>query len=120
DQPELKLMFSFLPNEEKLMRVLWFLAALVGAVGLFVVHAAAQIAPLRVEDVVAMHSFSEFQPITFSPDGKVVFYVVQDNRKRSAISLEDYWRTGVGSNGIGADIFAVQITTGSVTNLTDG
>src|SRR5712691_5407103 len=101
------------------MRLEGFLTALGGSV-LLTIPAAGQVAPLPIEDVIATHSFSEFQPITFSPDGKVVFYAVQDNRKRRTSSLEDYWRTGVASNGIGADIFAVQVTTGEVTNLTGG
>lgn len=102
------------------MRNVVFLAALVGAGGAFAAPTAGQVTALRVEDVVATHSFAEFQPITFSPDGKVVVYAAQDNRKRIAISLEDSLRTGVSWAGIGTDIFAVQTTTGEVTSLTGG
>jgi dipeptidyl aminopeptidase/acylaminoacyl peptidase len=94
------------------------ISALAVGVGLSVTPTVAQRAPLRVEDVVAMRSFSDFTPITFSPDSKVVIYAVQDNRKKRASSPEDYWLTGV--DGSGADIFVVQIATGEVTNLTGG
>ena len=102
------------------MRAMESLAMLVGLIALVVIPAVAQVSPLRVEDVVATHSFSEFTPITFSPDGKAVVYAAKDNRKRTAFSPDDYPRTGVSFIGLGADIFVVQITTGEVTNLTRG
>src|SRR5882762_6241980 len=102
------------------MRGAVFLATLVGAVALSAIPDMAQVAPLRVEDVVAMHSFSEGTPVTLSPDDKRLAYTVKDNRRTGVIPFEQFHLSGVPFNALGADIFVVQITTGDVTNLTGG
>ncbi len=102
------------------MRGAVFLATLVGAVALSAIPDMAQVAPLRVEDVVAMHSFSEGTPVTLSPDDNRLAYTVKDNRRTGVIPFEQFHLSGVPFNALGADIFVVQITTGDVTNLTGG
>ncbi len=77
-------------------------------------------APLRVEDVLATHSFSEFTPVRFSPDSKRLVYAAKDNSKRGINSLDQYARTGVLMNGLGADLFVVEVAAGTVINLTGG
>ncbi len=94
------------------------LAALAGAGGAFAVPPASELTPLRVEDVIATHSFTEFSRITFSPDGKLMIYAVQDNRQRVSYSPGEFARTGVPLKG--TDIFILQIATGEVTNVTNG
>jgi len=73
---------------------------------------------LRVEDIVATHSFSEFMPASFSPDAKQLVYAAKDNRKIGVNSMEQFAPTGVPMNGLGADLFVVKIATGEVANLT--
>lgn len=97
-----------------------FLAALVAMLGLSASPAVAQVAPLHVDDVVSMHSFSEWAPVRFSPDGKRLAYSVKDNRKVGVNPLEQIALSGVPFSALGADIFVVQIATGVLTNLTRG
>jgi dipeptidyl aminopeptidase/acylaminoacyl peptidase len=73
-----------------------------------------------VEDTVATHSFSEFTPVTFSPDGQRLSYTARDNRKIAANSPERYPLSGVTLNAFGADVFLIEVMTGAVTNLTGG
>lgn len=102
------------------MRAVEFFLALASAAGLPLVPAAGQVAPLRVEDVVATHSFSEFTPVSFSHDGKQLVYAVKDNRRIGVNSPGQYARTGVPWNGTGADLFIAEVATGEATNLTNG
>jgi dipeptidyl aminopeptidase/acylaminoacyl peptidase len=102
------------------MRVVVFLAALADVVCLSAIPAIAQVPPLRVEDVVAMHSFSEYTPVRFSPDGKRLAYAAKDNRKIGVNPLEQSALSGVPFYALGADIFVAQVTTDEVTNLTGG
>lgn len=73
-----------------------------------------------MEDIIATHSFSEFSPVTFAPDGKRLAYAVKDNRKRESSSFKDYPLSGVSGNALGADIFVTQVVTGAETNVTGG
>jgi dipeptidyl aminopeptidase/acylaminoacyl peptidase len=102
------------------MRAVVFLAALAGVVALSAIPAIAQVAPLRVEDVVATHSFSEYMPVRFSPDGRQLAYAARDNRKIGLNAIEQIVLSGVPSSAFGADIFVAQVTTGEVMNLTGG
>jgi len=100
------------------MRVVTSVVNLIAAAGLLSMPAASQVAPLRVEDVVATHSFSEFMPASFSPDAKQLVYAAKDNRKIGVNPMEQFAPTGVPMNGLGADLFVVKIATGEVANLT--
>jgi dipeptidyl aminopeptidase/acylaminoacyl peptidase len=102
------------------MNFLQFLAVLVCTGCLLANPAAGQVTPLRIEDLVATHSFSEFTPVRFSPDGKRLVYAVKDNRRGVINSLEQYARTGVLLSGVGADLFVAQVATGELTNVTGG
>src|SRR5882762_11997411 len=82
------------------MRGAVFLATLVGAVALSAIPDMAQVAPLRVEDVVAMHSFSEGTPVTLSPDDKRLAYTVKDNRRTGVIPFEQFHLSGVPFNAL--------------------
>jgi dipeptidyl aminopeptidase/acylaminoacyl peptidase len=96
------------------------LVTFVIALGLFSTPAAGQVTPLRVEDIVAMHSFSDWTPVKFSPDGTRLAYAAKDNRKIGPNAIEQFPLTGVPLNGLGADIYVVQAKTGEVTNVTGG
>jgi dipeptidyl aminopeptidase/acylaminoacyl peptidase len=102
------------------VKVVPFLVALSISGSFLAIPATSQAPPLRAEDVVATHSFSEFTPVRFSPDGKRLAYTVKDNQKRVVNSLDQYAGTGVLINGLGADIFVVQVGTGVVSNVTGG
>lgn len=102
------------------MRVGQCIAFLAAGMHMLSIPTAAQISPLRVEDAIATHSFSELTQVTFSPNGRLLVYAAKDNLKRGIFSPLAYARTGVPLNGMGADIFAVQVTTGETTNLTRG
>ncbi|MHB8500732.1 MAG: S9 family peptidase [Candidatus Acidiferrales bacterium] len=90
------------------------------ALGLFSLPAASQVTPLRVEDIVAMHTFSDWTPVKFSPDGTRLAYAAKDNRKIGLNAIEQFPLTGVPFNGVGADIYVVQIKTGEVMDITGG
>src|SRR5258708_32352073 len=91
---------------------------LIPTTGLLSMPAASQVAPLRVEDIVATHSFSEFTPVSFSPDGMQLVFAAKDNRKITVNPLEQFAPTGVPINGVGADLFVCDITPGEVPNRT--
>src|ERR1700738_4416604 len=97
----------------------FLLAALAGVVGLSTIRAIAQVQPLRVEDIVATHSFSDWS-VRFSPDSTRVAYATKDNRKIGLIAIEQLLLTGVPFNGLASDIYVVQVKTGEVANLTGG
>lgn len=102
------------------MRAVKYLVTLTVATGLFSVPSVGQLAPLQVEDILAMYTFSEFTPVSFSPDSKRLVYAARDNRKMGVNPLEQFAPTGVPMNGLGADLFVVEVATGGVANLTGG
>jgi dipeptidyl aminopeptidase/acylaminoacyl peptidase len=102
------------------MRVVGFLVVLVWAGCLPASPVFGQVNPLRVEDVVATHSFSEFTPVIFSPDGKRLVYAAKDDSKKGGDLVDRYSRTGVFLSGVGADLFSVQVATGELLNITGG
>lgn len=67
-----------------------------------------------------MRGFSQFSPVTFSPDSKRLAYAVKENRKKESNSFKDYPLSGVSANALGADIFVTEVVTGAETNLTGG
>jgi dipeptidyl aminopeptidase/acylaminoacyl peptidase len=113
-------MFSILVEEYGKMKAVKSAFTLAGAICLFSMSAAGQVAPLPVEDVVAMHSFSEWTPVRFSPDGAWMAYAAKDNRRMGLDTIEQFPLTGVPLNGLGADIYVVRVMTGKTTNLTGG
>jgi len=101
----------------KLVKSIFALVTLFGPVS---VNAADQVTPLRVEDIVAMHTFSDWTPVRFSPDGTRIAFAAKDNKKIGLNAVEQFPLTGVPFNGFGADIYIVQIKTGEATNVTGG
>ncbi len=101
------------------MKAVKLLVALVLAGSLFAIPLASQVTPLRVEDVVAMRSFSEFTPVRFSPDGQRLVYAVKHKRIGGIYPPNRYPLTGVPVNGIGADLVVTELGTGSVIDVTN-
>ena len=100
------------------MRILQPLPAIAGLMCILGVPSFGQVAPLRVDDVMFTHSFSDFTPVRFSPDGKFLFYAAGDHRKWGTNALEKSLRTGIPISALGADLFVVQVASGEVTSLT--
>jgi dipeptidyl aminopeptidase/acylaminoacyl peptidase len=81
--------------------------------------------PLPVEAALAAHSFAEYSPVVFSPNGKWVAYAIQDHRRkrpkeREETEIEHYLRTGVYLRNEASDLLISNAETGSVRNLTGG
>lgn len=79
-----------------------------------------QLAPLPVDAALDTKTFGQYSPVQFSPDSKWLVYVIQDNRKSSTAEIQQYARTGVPLNAIGADIFVVGVAKGDAKSVTGG
>ena len=82
-----------------------------------------KLAPLPVEDAITTHSFGQFvMPMTFSPNGEWLVYVVTDNRKmvETAFSEDRYARSGLIWSAVGSDIWAVNVKDGTTLDVTQG
>jgi dipeptidyl aminopeptidase/acylaminoacyl peptidase len=80
-------------------------------------------APLRIEDAMGVLSLSNRTPIALSPDGELVAYTVEDDRKRESTSDPRYMyytRTGAFTEAVGCDIWMTNTKTGTTQNLTEG
>ena len=80
-------------------------------------------APLPIEDAMGVLSLSNRTPIALSPDGELVAYTVEDDRKRESTSDPRYMyytRTGVFTEAVGCDIWITNTKTGKSQNLTEG
>jgi dipeptidyl aminopeptidase/acylaminoacyl peptidase len=73
--------------------------------------------PLSVNDALTIHLFGDLSPVTFSPDGKWIAYVVLDNQRPKSEKLDAIVRTGVISRAEG-DIWISNAETGEAKNLT--
>ena len=75
--------------------------------------------PLAVEDVLQAPTLAAYSPPSFSPDGKLLAYVVTDNaRRRAAIDDKLLTRTGVAWYGVAADIWITDLASGERRNVT--
>jgi len=80
-------------------------------------------APLSIEDALKTRSFSAYSPLEFSPDGKLLSYVVQDSQRIKLSAGNDdtlYAATGVLKCLQGSDIWIANTETGAARNLTGG
>jgi Tol biopolymer transport system component len=76
-------------------------------------------APLAVEDVLKAPTLAPYSPPSFSPDGKLLAYVVTDNaRRREAIDDKVLTRTGVAWYGVAADVWVTDLARGERQNIT--
>jgi dipeptidyl aminopeptidase/acylaminoacyl peptidase len=81
----------------------------------------ARAAPLSVEEILEAPTVAAYSPPAFSPDNRLLAYVVTDNaRRREAINDEELVRTGVAWPGIASDIWISDLETGARRNLTGG
>jgi dipeptidyl aminopeptidase/acylaminoacyl peptidase len=83
--------------------------------------ALAQYTPLAVEDVLSAPTVAAYSPPAFSPDNRLLAYVVTENaRKRKAIDRRELLGQGVAWYGIASDIWITDLKTGERRNLTGG
>jgi dipeptidyl aminopeptidase/acylaminoacyl peptidase len=77
--------------------------------------------PLSVDQVLAAPILAAYSPPAFSPDNRLVAYVVTDNtRRREAVDDEQLWRTGVAWYGVASDIWITDLEAGTHSNITGG
>jgi dipeptidyl aminopeptidase/acylaminoacyl peptidase len=84
---------------------------------------AQQVVPLAAEDALNMHVFGEVSPMAFSPDGRLLAFMVQDNRKIVSgknKSHETYVRTGIYVRNRLGDVWVSNTETGETTSITGG
>jgi dipeptidyl aminopeptidase/acylaminoacyl peptidase len=80
--------------------------------------------PLTVESALRAHSFGDFSPLSFSPDGEWLAYVVRDNaripeKREDETEDEHYARTGVDVRNVATDVWISNTRTGETRNVTD-
>jgi len=78
--------------------------------------------PLAAEEVVAVRLFGEISPLDFSPDSKLVAFMVRDNRRITfqENGSEVFAATGIDPTNRAGDIWVANTATGQVRNLTAG
>src|SRR6266478_5264640 len=76
--------------------------------------------PMPVEEALRVREFGEHMPIAFSPDGKWLAFTVGDNQKRKITAQGMYYRSGIPSAGVGADVCVSNTTTLEAQCLGDG
>jgi dipeptidyl aminopeptidase/acylaminoacyl peptidase len=77
--------------------------------------------PLDVAAVLRAPTLAAYSPADFSPDEKLLAYVVTDNaRRRSAVDRQELLRAGVAWYGVASDIWITDLSTGKHRNLTGG
>src|SRR6266851_7078037 len=107
--------------ESKAMRFLEFFVVWICFANPLLIQAAGQqMAPLRVEDVLAAHSFGQYSPVQISPDGKWVAYVVVDNRRIASTATKDRLLTGIAGPPFAGDVCLTEIANGTSRCLTGG
>jgi dipeptidyl aminopeptidase/acylaminoacyl peptidase len=76
---------------------------------------------LAVEDLLDAPTIAPYSPPAFSPDNRLLAYVVTDNaRRRKTIDNEQLDRTGLAWYGIAGDIWISDLEAGTRRNLTGG
>lgn len=78
-------------------------------------------APLAVEDLLDAPTLAPYSPPAFSPDNRLLAYVVTDNaRRREAIDPNELDRNGLGWFGVASDVWITDLVSGARRNLTGG
>lgn len=78
-------------------------------------------APMAVEEVLEAPNLAAYSPPAFSPDNRLLAYVVTDNaRRREAIDDKELLRAGVAWYAVASDIWVSDLETGKRRNLTGG
>jgi dipeptidyl aminopeptidase/acylaminoacyl peptidase len=77
--------------------------------------------PLAAEEVLDAPTLAAYSPAAFSPDNRLLAYVVTDNARRlAAVDDEVLHRTGVAWYGVASDIWISDLETGAGRSLTGG
>jgi dipeptidyl aminopeptidase/acylaminoacyl peptidase len=81
----------------------------------------ARLAPLPIDAVLGAPMLAPFSQITFTPDARAAAFAVID-RKRAPAKVDRFEsnRTGVWLDGLGSDLYVVDVGTGRQRNLTQG
>jgi len=85
--------------------------------------AVAQVSPLSIEDALGTLSMANRMPIALSPDGQLVAFTVEDDRRRESTQSERYsfyTKTGAFTEALGCDVWIVDTKRGGARNLTGG
>jgi dipeptidyl aminopeptidase/acylaminoacyl peptidase len=83
------------------------------------IASAQQARPLSVEDALKTYSFGETSPLSFSPDGRWIVYMVRNNQKAHANSDEEWYiRTGLHDGDCAGELWLSNTETGEQRKLT--
>ena len=82
---------------------------------------AQQTAPLSVEEILDAPAIAPFSPAVFSPDGRLLAYLVTDSpRRRIAVERRSLLRYGLAWYGIASDIWITDLKSGDRRRITGG
>ncbi|HEX7330625.1 MAG TPA: prolyl oligopeptidase family serine peptidase [Pyrinomonadaceae bacterium] len=99
---------------------LWLLFLIFNPVAL----AQKQLAPLPIKEAINTLNLPTFTPIDLSPDGKVVAYILRDNKRKAQAktsrSPEELERQGIPRSVDFCDLWITDTSTGVTKNLTQG
>ncbi len=76
--------------------------------------------PIPIDDILHLRRTRGPVPFAFSPDGKRMAYTVCKNPQGRPGGDDQFLRTGVPWNGMGCDLFLLEVDTHRSRNLTDG
>jgi dipeptidyl aminopeptidase/acylaminoacyl peptidase len=79
-----------------------------------------RVGALPVADVLRVRSLAPYSPPSLSPDGTLLAYTVIESQETRHFEIEAWARTGVPWYGAGAQIFILNVKTGTTKNLTGG
>lgn len=78
-------------------------------------------APLSVQEVLQAPTLAAYSPPAFSPEGRLLAYVVTDNaRRRSGVDEKSLLHTGLAWYALASDIWVTDLETHAPRNLTGG
>src|SRR5260370_16318201 len=75
---------------------------------------------LSIKDALSAHSFADWAPASFSPDGKKFAYTVRDPVRQRSATMQASTKTGVPFSGIGSDIVVLNVESGESRSITEG
>jgi dipeptidyl aminopeptidase/acylaminoacyl peptidase len=85
------------------------------------IAASGEVVPLSVEELLKAPTLAAYSPASFSPDHRLLAYVVTDNGRRlHAIDTHEVLRNGFGWYGVAGDIWVTDLSTGERRNVTGG